>query len=230
LVTGTGNQPGGLALDEIRVELATRLMEQAGEARALAARQERWAVFEAVGREVWLSAWDQAVERVAAVVLERLRTAIEAEATSVKMPRRSVEKLLPHRAERYALRARLASAGAPLVAVLDRLAVLARDAATATPAERASLEQWQETLKAAARKLEAAWLALEKQVEEEVQGSQETMRLVARWRRPLWPVVLAALAGLGAVLWLGLVLGGYLPFPNWLRELWTRLPLTRLAR
>ncbi len=231
LVTGTGNQPGGLALDQIRIELATRVLELAGEARELAARDERWPVFEAVGPEAWLLAWDRAVGRVATVLLDKFQAEIGIAARAAKMPRRLVKKLSPDQAERRALTARLASCSGVLVGVLDRMASLAREAAGATPAERASLEEWQETLKAAARKLEAAWLALEQEVEREAWRLRETVRVVGGWRKPLWPVAVITLAALSAAVWLGLVLGGYLPFPNWLNDLlndlWIRLPLAR---
>ncbi|GIW51911.1 MAG: hypothetical protein KatS3mg081_1266 [Gemmatimonadales bacterium] len=228
LVTGTGNQqPGGLALDEIRIDLATRIMELAGEARQLAGRDERWPVFEAVGREAWLSAWDRAVEGVSTLMLDKIRAEIEMRAAAAKMPRRLLKRFLPGEAEKRVLKARLASAGAVLVPVLDRMAELAREAAMATPAERGLLEDWQETLKAGARKLEAAWLALEEEVEAEARRLDQAAEFVAQWRRPLWPVVLAGSVGLGLAVWVGLVLGGYLPFPDWLRDLWIRLPLAR---
>lgn len=227
LVTGTGRRPGGLSLDAVRLELATGVMELAGEARALAARDERWPVFEAVGREAWLSSWDRAVEKVAALLLAEFQKKIEAEAGAAGMPRRLMRRFLPSEAEKRALKARLASAGAVLVPAVDRLAGLAQKAAAATPAERALLEEWQETLKAAARKLEAAWLALEEEVEREARRLDEIAGAVARWRRPIWPVIVAGLAGLAGAIWLGLVLGGYLPFPQWLADLWSRLPLVR---
>lgn len=226
LVTGTGNRPGGVALDEVRIELATRVMELAGEARELAARDERWPVFETLGREAWLSVWDRAVERTATLLLERFQTEVQMEASAAGMPRRLVKRILPDEGERRALKARLASAGAVLVPVLDRIDTLAGEAARATAVERAGFEEWQETLKAAARKLEAAWLALEEQVEREARRWEEVARVVSAWRKPLWPVILVTLLGWGAAIWLGLVLGGYLPFPDWLRDLWIRLPLT----
>ncbi len=225
LVTGTGNQPGGVALDEVRIELVTRVMELAGEARELAAREKRWPAFETLGREAWLSVWDRAVDRTATLLLERFQAAIQMEARAAGMPRRLIKRILPDEGERRALKARLASAGTVLVPVLDRIESLAREAAKATPAERAGFEEWQEALKAAARKLEAAWLVLEEQVEREARRWEEVARVVSAWRRPLWPVMLVTSLGLGAAVWLGLVLGGYLPFPDWLQDLWTRLPL-----
>ena len=51
-------------LDDIREELATRVMEIGGEARAAAGRDERDKVLEALSRRAWLAAWDAAVRRV----------------------------------------------------------------------------------------------------------------------------------------------------------------------
>ena len=52
-------------LDDIREELATRIIELAGEARGAAAREEREQVLEALGRRAWLVAWERAVRRSA---------------------------------------------------------------------------------------------------------------------------------------------------------------------
>lgn len=227
LVTGTGSRPGGMVLDGIRVELVTRIMEMAGEARRFAAREERAAALEALGREAWLAAWARAAAQVAELLLERTAAAIKAEAEAVRMPPSRQRKLLPDPLEQRALGARLAASGAGLIPTLDRLAEAAQGALVATPAERAALENWQEALKAAARKLEAAWLALEQVAEEEARRFRARTQAVARWRKPLWPVVaLTVVATVGAV-WFGLVLGGYLPFPPWLREIWVRLPVGR---
>ena len=48
-------------LDDIREELATRVLELGGEARAAAVREERERVLEAVSRRAWLGAWERAV-------------------------------------------------------------------------------------------------------------------------------------------------------------------------
>src|SRR5438034_451461 len=52
-------------LDDIREELATRVIELGGEARAAAVREERERVLEAVSRRAWLGAWERAVRRAA---------------------------------------------------------------------------------------------------------------------------------------------------------------------
>src|SRR2546422_9354801 len=44
-------------IDDVREELATRVIELGGEARAAAVREDRERVLEAVGRRAWLAAW-----------------------------------------------------------------------------------------------------------------------------------------------------------------------------
>jgi hypothetical protein len=40
---------------------------------------------------------------------------------------------------------------------------------------------------------------------------------IRAWRRPWFPLLLTGAVLLAAAAWLGLVLGGYLPAPAWLR-------------
>jgi hypothetical protein len=106
---------------------------------------------------------------------------------------------------------RLALGGEPLG---DALAVLGR-AAGRLGADDAALE-WQDALRLTARRLEAAWLALEAAVAtERVRGAAEWADIAA-WRPSLWPVVLLWAPVAAALVWLGLLLGGYLPAPAWL--------------
>ncbi|MDH5283303.1 MAG: hypothetical protein OEW80_05420, partial [Gemmatimonadota bacterium] len=96
---------------------------------------------------------------------------------------------------------------------LDRAAHRAR----ATHAPAGAVRDWEEALLRAARRQEAAWLALEGALAAEWKLWGREVEAVRGWRRPLWPLV-----GIGAVLftlagWVGLVLGGYLPVPEILR-------------
>src|SRR5258705_10234373 len=67
-------------LDDIREELATRVLELGGEGRAAAAREadtgagspDRARVLEVTGRRAWAAAWDNAVRRAAARVADAL--------------------------------------------------------------------------------------------------------------------------------------------------------------
>src|SRR5256885_2864042 len=50
-------------LDDLREDLATRVMELAGQARAAGGRDERAQVLESVSRRAWLAAWEATVRR-----------------------------------------------------------------------------------------------------------------------------------------------------------------------
>lgn len=224
LITGTGRLPGGMTLDAFRVQLATRVIEHAGEARQLAAREERTAALDAVGREAWLAAWEETVTAVAGALIDRVNQRLDAEAAAVRMPRRLSHRVRLDHVERRALTARLGSSGSRLIPAIDQLSAAASRARVATPLERAAVEAWQDDLKTAARRLEAAWLALEDGVEAELLDWDRVADRVAMWRKPLWPVLVVTAIGLAAATWLGLVFGGYLPAPTWLQSLWGALP------
>src|SRR5438132_904310 len=76
--------------------------------------------------------------------------------------------------------------------------------------------EWQEALRTVARRLEAAWLALEDVVAEERRRWTPEIDAVAAWRPSLWPLLAAWIPLTLLLLWLGLVLGGYLAAPAWL--------------
>jgi broad specificity phosphatase PhoE len=223
LVAGTGRRPGGLSLETARVQLVTTIIEAAGDARRLAGQENRSAAAAALGRDVWLAAWDGAVRAIGDLVMARARQRLAAEAARVRLPRRR-RRLALGEAERRAATARLGSAGARLVPALDRLEEVSAGALEATPAEREALEAWQEALKAAARRLEEAWLALEDAVEREAAHWDRVVEAVAAWRRPVWPVVVVTLAALAVAVWLGLILGGFVLAPPWLLPWLHRLP------
>jgi hypothetical protein len=222
LVTGTGRSPGGIGLDDFRYRLVTRVMEHAGEARRLSANEERAAAAGTLGRAAWLAAWEEAIggtaDRLAGLVNARL----EAEARAVRMPRRLRSRVVLEANERRALAARLGSSGALLIPALDEVDRSAEAALAATALERDVVTAWQEALKTAARRLEAAWLALEDGVEAEAQRWNEVAGRIGQWRKPLWPVFLVGGVALAAAVWFGLAYGGLLPAPDWLVRLWER--------
>jgi len=220
VVVGSGARPGGLRLDEIRQQLATRIFQAAGEARRLAAREERRAALNAIGRLAWLEAWNEAVSHVAVHLAERVASRLDAEARAVRMPRRIRRRLLPDERERRAIAARLGSAGATLVPVLDAIELRAADALEATDLEEGAVEAWQDALRTAARRMESAWLDLEEAIVNETRQWERVAEDVARWRRPWWPVVVFSAVGIVVAIWLGLVLGGQLQPPEWFARLW----------
>jgi hypothetical protein len=220
LVSGAGPAPGGLRLDEFRHRLVTRIIEHAGEARRLSANEERAPAVAALGRDIWLAAWDELIGAVAQTLAASVNARLEAEARAVRMPRRLRRRVLLDESERRALAARLGSSGAVLIPALDTVEREGAAALAATPMERDAVTAWQDALKTAARRLEAAWLALEDAVEAEQARWAEVADRVATWRKPMWPVVVVGLVALLLAGWFGLAFGGYLPAPPWLIRLW----------
>ncbi len=223
LVTGTRHVAGGLDMDAYRVQLVTKLMDAAGEARRLASNEERGAALAALCSQVWLDAWDEMVAAVTDKLVQRINGRLEAEAFAVRMPRRLWRHLLPDGPETRALAGRLGAAGARLVPALDALEVNAGRVLDATVRERGALEEWQQALSVAARRLEEAWILLEEEVERELREWEELAERVSRWRKPMWPVVVVGIPALALATWLGLVLGGYLAPPEWLEWIWQAL-------
>lgn len=220
----TSGSPPNPALDRHRIALLGRLIEASGEARRLAAEGQRAEAVRAVGLELWLDVWEQAVSGIAREVVERVNRELEAEARAVRMPRRLRRRVGLDAAEVRGLTGRLGAAGAGLVSALDDLQIRGQALVTAAATDRGALDEWQRALLTAARRLEAAWLALEEQLADETARWREAVALVAAWRRPLWPVAAAGVPAIAAAVWLGLVLGGYLRPPDWLQRAWSLLP------
>ena len=107
--------------------------------------------------------------------------------------------------------ARLATGGGPLLDALEAL-----DAVAVVDAE--SHAAWQDALRTVARRLEAAWLALEEAAAAERERWAPELAEVVAWRPPLWPVVVLWVPLAAALLWLGLILGRFVPAPAWLAE------------
>lgn len=222
LVTGTGREPGGLPLTAIRYQLVTRMLETAGEARRLGANEERSAAIFAVSPVLWLTAWEETVQAVAGLLIERVTSEVNREADRVRMPQPLRARYLPGAGERRALAARLGSAGTGLVPVLDELERRGAEALSATALERDSIDGWHEALRMAGRRLEEAWLSLEDRVETEAGRWAPTIQQVRRWRRPLTPVLVVGGLLLVLAVWLGLTVGGFIPAPAALRPLLIR--------
>lgn len=224
LLTGTGQSPADATLDRQRLTMLGRLIEAAGEARRLAAEGARPEAVRALGLELWMDVWEQAVNGIARDLVERVNRQLDAGARAVRMPRRLRRRVALDAAEVRGLTGRLGAAGAGLVPALDDLQVRGTRLLAATAADRAPLEEWQRALLTAARRLEAAWLALEEQLADETARWRDAVGLVVAWRRPFWPVAVVGVPALAAAAWLGLVFGGYLPAPVWLQRAWSLLP------
>ncbi|HWC75349.1 MAG TPA: hypothetical protein VG454_15550 [Gemmatimonadales bacterium] len=200
-------------LDDIREELATRVLELGGEGRATEARAT---VLETTGRRAWAAAWDHAVRKAASRVAEALDAEITRTAHSVRLPRRRLRRYLLTSAEKRAIVARLGTGGGAFVAALDALDAAASRVSDASVLDKDAHAAWQDALRTVARRLEAAWLALEDEVEEERRRWIPEIETLAAWRPRLWPIFVIWIPVATALIWLGLILGGYVPAPAWL--------------
>jgi len=197
-------------------------MERAGEARRLSANDERSSALATLDCATWREAWDEALVTVTDTLADRVSAQLDAEARAVKMAKRRRAKLQLDEVAKRTIAARLGATGAALVPVLDAIDQAA-GALEATRREHDAMEKWQEAQKLAARRLEAAWLALELAVEQEATRWLDVMDEVARWRKPFWPVAVVGLVALGLAVWLGLIFGGYVDPPGWLARIWSQV-------
>ena len=200
-------------LDDIREELATRVLELGGEGRAV---EDRARVLDVTGRRAWAAAWEHAVRQAGARVAEALEAEITRVAVRVRLPRRQLRRHLLTTPEKRAIVARLGAGGGTFVAALDALEAAAARVTDASVLEKDAHAEWQEALRTVARRLEAAWLALETEVDEERTRWTPEIDALAAWRPRLWPIFLIWAPLTIILIWLGLILGGYLPAPAWL--------------
>jgi hypothetical protein len=223
--TPAGAPAHWIALEDFRIALVTQLFELAGDARRWAVEGDRELALATLNREAWEGVWQRAVdgvsERAAQVVTERLLAA----AAEARLPQRHARALILDPDEVKALGARLglgSPALAQALAALDRTANQVRS----ERAPRDAVTEWQEALMTAARRLEAAWLALEEGLAREWRDWALEVEEVRAWRRPLWPLVAIGIAMFLIAGLIGLVLGGYLPVPGPLRgiaeAIWAR--------
>lgn len=203
-------------LDDIRETLATRVLEGAGAARRDIAEGAPARALKQLERGPWSTAWGEAVRRAGERVAEALDEEITSLGRSVRMPRRRVRGLLLSAAERRAIAARLASGGDGFESALDGVARATDLLHRTWPGDPETLQEWREAQLLAARRLEASWLALEAQVEDERTRWAPDLAAIRAWRPSLWPVFAVWVPFAALAIWLGLVYGGYLPAPAWL--------------
>ena len=201
-------------VDDVREALATDVMTKAGAARRAADAGDLAGAAQLIAPGAWRAIWERAVRRTAERVAAAIDGEIERAAWRVRMPRRKWQRWLLTPGERRAVGVRLALGGEPFGAALAALGRAAERVA-GDGGEGAALA-WQDALRLTARRLEAAWLALEAAVAAERERWAPEWSDVAAWRPSLWPVVLVWSPVAAVLVWLGLLLGGYLPAPAWL--------------
>lgn len=219
-----------IPLDDIRLDLATAIFELTEDARAWSATGDRTGAVEALGRAVWLTGWEAAVRAVA----ERMTAAIDARITAAaaesRIPRRRRRKLQLSAAEHRAVHARLGSGSLGLATGLDGLERAAHRLRDTGVLDREAQDLWRGALTQAARRLETAWLELEAAVHQEWHRWTPLVESARRWRRPRWVVWSISLVVVGLAVYVGLVVGGFLPgppfldgFARWWWDWWDRL-------
>ena len=212
-----------LVLDDIRLDLVTRLFETAGAARSFAATGDRQGAIASLSRVAWLGLWERAVAAAADRLADVVNTRLADAARESRLPPKKLDSLLLKTEDIRAIASRLGSGGAGFVGALDALEQTVPGAAASGSRGRAAQEEWQRALATAARRLESAWLALAAAARIEQDRWRSEIERVRVWRRPtraLWALTLLVVA---ACTYLGLVFGGYLPVPSPLRglaELW----------
>jgi hypothetical protein len=222
-----GAAPLDARLDDIRLRLVTGVFELAGAGRAFAAAGDPDGAVACLSRVAWLALWEKAVTASAERVAATVNAAFETAAAESRFPRRRLRTALLTPDDTRAIAARLGGGGGPFVAALDALEQAAHGATAHRARERPAGAEWRAALTAAARRLEAAWLALEQSAAAEQRRWQVDVERVRAWRLPRWPLWLLTAAVLAGATYLGLVLGGYVPVPPPLAgfaELWWSLP------
>ena len=208
--------PAWTSIDDVRIAFVSQLFSLAGDARRWAREGDRELVFSTLNREAWLEAWQATIEAVTARAAEAIGHRLAGAAHEACMPGRQVKLLSLDAEERRALSARLGGGTPELREALDELDRAAHRA-RGTHAPAGAVRLWEDALLRAARRQEAAWLALEAALAAEWQIWGREVEAVRGWRRPLWPLVATGLVLFAIAGWAGLVLGGYLPVPALLR-------------
>jgi hypothetical protein len=225
----TPSSPSGLGitLEDLRLDLVTRLFDVAGAARAFMAAGDRQSAVSSLGRVAWLELWERTVAAVAQRIVEAVNTRLRDAAAEARFPAKRLGPALLNQDDLRAIGARLGSGGAGFVAALDALEQTVPAAAAEGARGRLGKEEWQLALGATARRLESAWLALTQAAKLEEQHWLNEIERVRSWRRPTWPLWLITILLLLTLGYVGLVVGGYLPVPAPLRGLaelwWSRL-------
>ena len=208
-----------LVLDDIRLNLVTGIFELAGAARSFAAAGDRQGAISSLSRLAWLGLWERAVAASAERLADLVNTRLKEAAAESRLPAKQLEAFLLKAEDERAIASRIGSGGAGFVGALDALEQTVPVAAASGDRGRAGQENWERALAGAARRLEAAWLALLTSARTEQDRWKVEIDQVRAWRRPtklLWLITAAALA---IATYLGLVLGGYVRAPGFLRPL-----------
>lgn len=186
-------------LADLRLALVGRIFELAAAARAAL---DGDGAAEILSPAHLRQEWERSAALVAKRTVERIAAALSAGAQRSGVPARILKRHLPTPEEGALIKARLMGAGVPFV-----------DGAAALDAAEAGSDGWRVSLLAAARQLESSWLTLEQRALLEEDAWVADAARLAAWRPSPWPRRSVAGTLLVVSLYIGLVLGGYLPVP-----------------
>jgi hypothetical protein len=189
-------------LDEARLELVSTILSHAGVARERRARGDAAGSAAAIEGRAWLEAWRTAAGAAAERLLEEVTGRLNAAAAVSRMPKRRLARELPGEEDRRVLRARLDAAGMGL-----------ETAAASLQGPSLRIDH----LRRVAGELELAWAALCRVVRVELGTWDDRAARVRAWRRSWTGFAVGSAIAIALATWLGLVLGGFVPVPGWLR-------------
>ncbi len=206
----------GITLDDLRLDLVTRIFELAGAARHFVAAGDRPGALHSLGRPAWLSAWEAAVNAAAVRITEATNAGLRDAAAESRFPAKRFKELPLVADDTAAIAARLGGGATAFITALETLDPAI--AAASVPGERgqAAWPLWQDAVGGVARRLESAWRSLEATATAEQARWQREIARVRAWRRPVWPLGLVATVLLAAATYFGLVFGGYIDVPAFL--------------
>lgn len=192
-------------LDQIRLDLLTQLFERGRAARDVLSRGDSAAARAALGGGVWLDVWGHAVTAVTRALSEETQRRLREAAALSRYPARRLTQALPDAETLRLLAARLSATGMGLEEAALRMGEAAFP--------------WLEGLRRMGGELEASWELLLAAARAELASLDARAAAIAAWRRPWRPFLIVTAVVLSLLVWLGLVLGGYLVAPEWLRPL-----------
>jgi hypothetical protein len=210
-----GPASGLVPLDDIRLTLVTELFDLAGAAREFAASGDVSSAVQSLNRQGWLAAWERAVDAAAERVAGRIDARLRSAAAESRLPKKRLARALLIADERRGIAVRIGIGGAGLIEALDTMEPLARRASR----DPAGVEAWRAAIAGVARRTDSAWAALEQAAAREEAAWQEDITQLRAWRRPRLPLWIITFAVLALALWLGLMLGGFVSVPGFMRPL-----------
>ncbi len=190
-------------LEPVRLELLNALFDKAAVARSRLSAGDESGARAALGPAGWLEVWERAVASAARSVAAEQERRLRDAAILSKYPAKRLAAALPDAEERRLLAGRLSAAGSGL----EESVLLLEDGSRPLP----------EALRRVSGELQAAWDRLTATALREIERGERRAAEIRSWRRPWLPLVIAGTLLLATALWLGLVLGGYLAVPGWLR-------------